>query len=304
MSAASPPPDDVDRVAPVRVLAPGMRALLWVAGVLVVLAGVQLFVYPERTATYFAWTIHPPLTAAFLGAAYWSAAALEWSAARRRTWAEARIAVPAVLVFTVLTLLATLLDLERFHFGSSFEAGTQAVTWAWLAIYTVVPVLMVVLWVRQRSAPGGDPPRQHRLPAALKALVAVQAVLMVVVGVALFVAPNQTKDLWPWPLTGLTARAIGAWATSLGLAAVHVLIENDTRRVRPAAIAFVLFGGLELLSVARYPGTGDWSSPAGVVYLLFLVSAVVGGAAALWLGRADSASAEDQHPVEAAVRDS
>ena len=41
-----------------------MRGLLWVAGVLVFLAGVQLLFFTERTATHFAWTIQPPLTAA------------------------------------------------------------------------------------------------------------------------------------------------------------------------------------------------------------------------------------------------
>ena len=49
-----------------RELQPGMRALLWVAGVLVLLAGVQLLFFTERTATHFAWTIQPPLTAATL----------------------------------------------------------------------------------------------------------------------------------------------------------------------------------------------------------------------------------------------
>lgn len=285
MSDVSPPPDPV---GPVRGLAPGMRVLLWVAGVLVLLAGMQLFVFTERTATYFAWTIKPPLTAAFLGAAYWSAAAFEWSAARARSWADARIAVPAVFVFTVLTLVATLVHLDKFHFGSSFETGTQAVTWAWLFIYTVVPVLMVVLWVRQSRVGGVDPPR-HPLPVWLRVLVLMQAIAMVGVGVALFVAPHQTAGGWPWALTPLTARAVGAWAVSLGLAAVHVLIENCARRVRPAAIAFVLFGVLELVAVARYPDDGDWSSPVGVAYLAFLVSSVVSGVAALWLGRAGPA---------------
>jgi hypothetical protein len=302
MSAASPPPD----VGPlVRVLAPGMRALLWAAGVLVLLAGVQLFVFTERTATYFAWTIDPPLTAAFLGAAYWSAAGFEWTAARARGWADARIAVPAVFVFTVLTLVATLVHLEKFHFGTSFEAGTQAVTWAWLFIYTVVPLLMAALWVRQSGAPGGDPPRRYRLPTWLRAVVALQAATMVVVGVGLYVVPYETADLWPWHLTPLTARAIGAWAFSLGLAAVHVLIEDDARRVRPAAIAFVLFGCLELVGVARFPDTGDWSSPAGAAFLAFLVISVLAGAAALWLGRAGARLAEaDRGAVEPAASSS
>ena len=37
----------------------GMRRLLLVATVLVVLAGVQLFVFPTRTQDWFAWTVSP-----------------------------------------------------------------------------------------------------------------------------------------------------------------------------------------------------------------------------------------------------
>ena len=39
-----------------RPLVPGMRVLLYVAAVLVLLAGFQLFVFTGRTDTYFAWS--------------------------------------------------------------------------------------------------------------------------------------------------------------------------------------------------------------------------------------------------------
>ncbi|MFN2488271.1 MAG: hypothetical protein ABR529_00710 [Actinomycetota bacterium] len=121
---------------------PATRRLLFVAGGLVFLAGLQLFVLPERTDSYFAWTIDPPLTAAFLGAGYWASFALEWLAAMQRSWARARIAVPAVFVFTTLTLVATLLHLDKFHLGVD-DSLTVAVTWLWIAIYVTVPPVML-----------------------------------------------------------------------------------------------------------------------------------------------------------------
>ena len=39
-----------------------------------------------------------------------------------------------MLVFTVLTLAATLRHLDKFHRGGTFAIGTQIVTWAWIAI--------------------------------------------------------------------------------------------------------------------------------------------------------------------------
>jgi hypothetical protein len=44
------------------------RVVLFVVIVLVFLASIQLFILSEQTDRYFAWTIVPPLTAAFIGA--------------------------------------------------------------------------------------------------------------------------------------------------------------------------------------------------------------------------------------------
>lgn len=263
-------------------LAPGMRGLLWVAGGLVLLAGIQLFVFSERTARFFAWTIDPPLTAAFLGASYWASVAFEWSAARARAWAGARIAVPTVFVFTTLTFVVTIVHLDRFHLGAEHEAGTRAVTWAWIAIYAIVPVLLAGLWVRQARVPGADAPRTDRLPHWLRALLAVQAAAFVGVGGVLLVAPADGAALWPWPLTPLTGRAVGAWALSLGIAAGHALWEDDVHRLRPAAHAYLVFGVLQGVALARYPDQLAWGDPEALVYLAVLGGAVVIGAATLW----------------------
>lgn len=280
-----------DPATPVKPLAPGMRALLVVAALLVFLAGVQLFVFTERTDRYFAWTISPPLTAAFLGAAYWASVAFEAMAARSRTWADARIAVPSVFVFTTMTLIATLLHLDKFHLGGEFEGGTRAVTWAWIAVYSVVPVLMVVLFVRQRLLPGGDPPRAVRLPAWLRSVVAAQAVVLLGLGVWLFVTPASGADVWPWTLTPLTARAVAAWLLGLGVAAAHALWEDCAVRLRPAAVAYLGFGILEGAALVRHLSTPDWGDPSSWLYVAFLASTLVTGAATLALSRSASADA-------------
>jgi len=260
-----------------------MRALLWVAAVLVLLAGVQLFLFPERTDRFFAWTINPPLTAAFLGAAYWSSVAFEARAALARTWTGARIAVPTVFVFTTLTLIVTLVHLDAFHLESTHELGTRAVTWAWIAIYVTVPVIMAILWVAQERRPGADPPRDAPLPGWLTALVGAQALILVPLGAYLLLAPEDAAALWPWDLTALTGRATGAWVLSLGVAAAHAVLERDVVRLQPAAIAYLVFGVLQAVALARYPDTLDWGDPSAAAYVVFLVSAVVAGGATLRL---------------------
>lgn len=273
-----------------RPVTPGMRALLIAAATLVFLAGVQLMLFPLRTARYFAWTIQPPMTAVFLGGSYWSSLVFEWTAARRQRWADARIAVPTVFIFTSLTLVATVLHRDRFHFGAANEASTRIVTWLWLAIYAVVPILMAVLWVNQARVSGVDGPRTRRLPGAVRAVIGAEALALLGIGGALFFAPHRTAGIWPWILTPLTARAVGAWCLGLGVAAAHAVWEDDVGRLRPAAAAFVAFGVLQALSLARHGGDLDWARPAAYVYVGFLASAATVGAAVLRLDRQEPSS--------------
>ena len=268
-------------VSPVKLVSRGMAALLAVAAVLVLLAGTQLFVFSTRTDDFFAWTVAPSMTAAFLGAAYWSAFVLEFAAARRRVWADARIAVPAVLVFTILTLALSFWHRDRLHFAAAFGAGTRSITWAWIGIYSVVPIALAVLLVAQAREPGRDPERTAPLPHWLLGLALVQGLALLGFGIAMFVFPSHVRGLWPWPLTALTARAVAAWLIGLGIAAVHACVENDAVRVRPAAEAYVAFGVLECIALARFTGTFDWNSPRTIVYLVVLALSILIGIGAL-----------------------
>jgi hypothetical protein len=272
-----------------------MRVLLYVASALVLLIGTTLFLLPGRTDTYFSWTVSPALTAAFLGAAYLSAFVLEFLGAREALWARARIAVPAVLIFTFLTLIATLLHIDKFHFGPAFSLLTQAGTWVWLLVYAIVPVAMTVLLVLQLRQAGIDPPRSAPMPGWMRLIYIGQAAVMVLLGIALFLFPKPTGELfWPWQLTPLTGRAIGAWLLGVGVAAGHFAWERDWLRVRPGAISYTVFAGLELVALARfafarYPETGqlvvNWGDPRAWIYLLFLISILAAGTYGWWASR-------------------
>lgn len=289
---------------------PAMRALLALAAVLVLLAGVQLTLFPTRTATHFAWTIASPMTAAFLGASYWSAVGLEVGGALARRWSVARVAVPAVFVFTGLTLVVTLVHLDRFHLAGTLPMTTRAVTWAWIAVYAVVPVLMVLAWVVQRRAgsaadpqAGTDPPAatDHpageaaaghtpvRLPGGTRAVLVTLAVVLVAVGVLLLVVPERAAGAWPWPLTPLTARAVGAWCVGLGVAAGHARLIDDAACLRPVGVTGVLFGLLQGVALLRFGSELTWSSPGAAAYVLAVAGVAGVGARLLVLARGASA---------------
>jgi hypothetical protein len=283
-------PEDPRTAVALRPLAPGMRWLLFTASVLVLLAGIQLLVFTGRTDHFFAFTIANPLAATFLGAAYWAAVPIEALAGRQALWANARIAVPAVLVFTVLTLVVTLTHLGQLHLGARFAAGTQIVTVAWIAIYVLVPALMLILLAVQTRTPGTDPPRSAPLPIWLYAVLAVQAIVLLGVGIALFAVPGQAAPLWPWHLTPMMAQATGAWLIALGVAAGHALLERDARRLRPAAVGNILLAALLSVALARYPHQFHWGTTAGAIYLIFLVTMLLTGPVSLAWGLPRAAS--------------
>jgi hypothetical protein len=280
---ASPSADTLRRVSvgihTASVSAPGlmlpvMRRLLVVAGVLVFIAGIQLYVLTEQTARFFAWTVDPPLTAAFLGAAYWASGVLEWAAARQRLWPRARIAVPSVFVFTVLTLVATFLHLGRFHFDSQ-ELITLSVTWAWLGIYIVVPVLLLYGLAWQRRIAAGDQPPDVPLARWVRLFFGAYAAALLAVGIGLFLVPEATAALWAWTLTPLTGRATGAWLIGLGLAAAQIVRENDVLRVRPALLSAITLAILEIVALLRYSSYVDWTRAQAWVYVIFVVALLV-----------------------------
>ena len=193
------------------------------------------------------------------------------------------MAGPGVLAFTVLTLATTLIHRDRFHFHSPHAVALLS-AWAWLAIYICVPVLMTVLLIGQPRARGADPRRRAPIPTWSVALIGAQGAVMLGLGAALFIAPKATAPIWPWALTPLTGRAVGAWLLGLGIGAVQAMLERDLERLRPAAVAYALFGGFELIALARYGGDVAWGRPASWLYLAFLTS-VFGIATAGWVLR-------------------
>lgn len=256
---------------------PWMRWFLLIASGLVFSVGITLMFLPAQTAQYFAWTIDQQLAAGFLGAAYWASGVLELSASRETVWARTRVGIPTVFVFTVLTLVTTLLHIDRFHLGSEHALITRLGTWVWLAVYAVVPPAMLILWLLQARLRGDDPPRYLPLATWMRGLIVVQGSIMLVLGITLFVTPATVAWLWPWTMGALSVRAVAAWLIGLGVGVLHVAYENDWWRVQAATIGYAVFAMLELIILLRFAGEVEWASPKTWFYIVFLLSILLVG---------------------------
>jgi hypothetical protein len=248
----------------------GLRRFYYVAVLLVTSVGFFLFVLSESTDRWFAWTIQPPLTAAFLGANYWAAFFLAFLSAREPIWARTRITYAVSVVFTSLTLLATLLHLDKFKFDN-------ANGWLWVIVYVTVPPLLVFLLPGQLRLPGGEPPRAAPIDRWLLPIMAVQGAIVLVIGTALIVAPSTSDSLWPWQLTPLTSRAVGAWLLALAAGLAVTLFERDWARIRVAAVTFTAGPLLQFVALARFSDTVNWNSAGIWAYLVFLAGILLLG---------------------------
>jgi hypothetical protein len=254
-----------------RPMTPGVRAGLVAIASVIFWLGLSLFVFPSNTDDLFAWTIQPPLTAAFLGASYWASTTLAAACAAERDWARGRAFAAPYFIAGVVLLWVTIVHWDRFHMD-------EITGWLWLILYAIFPPSVLLLLGRQLRTPGIEPVRGPRIAPLLLALIGLQGVVMIALGAALVIAPADADSLWPWQLTPLTGRAIGTFVLSQGTLSLMVCFERDWERVRPPMLQMLVLGTLHLLAVARFSDTLDWDTAGAWLYLGFVVSLLAVGA--------------------------
>ena len=75
---------------------------------------------------------------------------------------------------------------------------------------------------------------------------------------------------------------VAAWLVAFGVASVLALLERDLERLAISAVAYMLFGLLQLAALARFEDSVRWGSVAAKVYLVLLLTVVPTGAFGLW----------------------
>jgi hypothetical protein len=129
------------------------------------------------------------------------------------------------------------------------------------------------------------------LPPALRVLLVGIAGVLLLYGVALLAVPTYAATWWPWTLSELTARAIGAWLVGLGWAAAQGQSSGDLRTVRPVALTSVAFVILQAVALLRYGGALTWASAQAIGFVTVLLAIGLAGGWALALSRSPAAGA-------------
>lgn len=261
--------------APATAISAPVRLFMLSAALFVASAGASLFVFSDVTHLYFAWTIKPPVTAAFLGGGYLAVTTALVFALRENDWARVRVGVLVVATGLLSILVATLLHLDEFHLNDA-QWSAKFWAWSWLSLYIIlVPGLIVALGAQRRQTVASSLP-QGGLPAWMRIGQQLLGTLMMAMGAALFVFPDTAEQLWSWPLSPLTARMIGSFYLAFGVSLHAAARENDYARIYVASFAYVAFVVLQVITVMRYQPVNWFELPGQLLAVVLLALTVLG----------------------------
>src|SRR5690349_20677987 len=113
--------------------------------------GPLLILAPGRPASYWSWSLAPPLSAVWVGAGYAYGACAITTMLVLNLWRTSILAITATIPFSIAMLVATLAHLDLFSTGT-------VRFWVWFVIYLVLPVgLPVIYLLNRRRDPGVQP---------------------------------------------------------------------------------------------------------------------------------------------------
>src|SRR4051794_16385394 len=249
-----------DRVLPLT------RAVSAVIIPFLLVAFVVLYPWPGDTGRLFAWPIRPPLTPLLLGSVYLGGAYFFLLATRAHTWHTIKAGFPPVATFATLMGIATVVHWGKF-------THSHVAFWLWAGLYFTTPFLVAGVWMANRRYEAPTPVDDVVVPGVMARVIGAIGVLAVAMGLFLFLFPQRAIDLWPWLLTPLTARVMGAIFT-LGLAAAGAFSERRWSafrlmvQVEIVMLVLILLGGARAADDLDRSNVLTWLFGAGFASLL------------------------------------
>jgi hypothetical protein len=252
----------------------GTRALAALIVPFLVVAFVILYFLPGDSGKLFAWPIRPRMTEFLLGAAYIGGAYFFVRASLERHWHHVAVGFLPVTTFASLMLLATLLHWDRFtHDHVSF------ITWVFL--YAITPGLVLGVWLRNlRTDPGIPDADDIDTPAPVLWTMGVAGLVLLTAGLLLFALPSLLISTWPWTLTPLTARVVGACFALTGVFGLAIARDRRWAAARIAlqseafAIVLILVGAVRAWTDFKIGNGFTWVFVGGLAAMLIAILAL------------------------------
>ena len=233
--------------------------------VLALWVGVCGYFIPSHVDVALPWLV-PPLHARFLGAMYLSGATFMLGCLFVRQWAEVRVVLPMIAIWTGMLLVVSLLHLGEFN-------PAVPPTYVWFAAYIVYPAIAIWLAWRHRRAAPPDPASAARLPWVVRLYLLAQGALFTLLALALLLAPGPLAALWPWTITPLLAQLYSAPFLSYGLGSLLLAGRHPWLETRIALAAMWVFAVGVLLASLIHSALFTFSAPAAWLWFSAFVLA-------------------------------
>jgi hypothetical protein len=238
-------------------------------------AFVILFLFPGQTHTLWGWTIKSRMSAMFMGGGYLAGALFFFRAWRADAWHRLGPGILATTVFATMLGVTTFVNWDQFnHRHVSF--------WAWTLLYVVTPLLLPLLYVRNRAYdPGTLPAGDVRVPRPIRTGLAALGAAQLLFAFVLYVRPSLFQAHWPWPLTALTARSLAGFAAFPAVTYLAFAFESRWSALRwPFETAIV---GVALIGVAALRSSGNFRPGAQSVLWRIGLFFALAGLVVVWL---------------------
>ena len=236
----------------------------WLAALVIpflVVAFVILFIFHQETEKLFAWKIQPSMSAMMLGAAYAGGIYFFAGVLRSKQWHKIKVGFLPVTAFASLLGVATILHWDKFNHGHiSFIA--------WAGLYFTAPFIVFAVWLRNRNQDSEYLNTQDIvIPRQVRLVMGAVGVFTVGISLLLFLQPAIMIGVWPWTLTPLTARVMGAMFVLPGV--VGLGIASDKRWSTAGLILQSQSFSILLILVAAVWSRRDfdWTNPGSWIFV-------------------------------------
>lgn len=249
-----------------------VKSGLWLHTLIAALAGFCLYLFPKTFSSLWPWAL-PPLAARFMGSLFLGGAFCTLLAALSSE--PLPVDGPSLLGLGYL-LIASVGLLEMSATGLTLKMT------AWLAAFIAMALLFGVLLILGHQASRQE--NQSHLPRDLRVYFKIHLAVVLPVGLSMYLLPALAQKLWPWNLSIVNVRLLGAFFVGASILSIWCLRQKSWHDVQPLVGLYAVF--TTLATVASILHFSLFNPARLVTWLFFALYLFVGVGAWYFLGRA------------------
>jgi len=246
----------------------GQKIYFAAVALLALWVGIWGYFIPSHVDEAIPWLV-PPLHSRFLGAMYLSGTAFMIGGILSHYYAEVRVMVRTIAIWTGMLFLVSL-----FYLGEFDYSRTQV--WIWFGAYIIYPLIALWLMWQDRNVRENMP--DASLPGWARGYLAMQGSIVTVVAFALLLFPTFMVTVWPWKITRLLAQIYSAPFLAYGLSSLMLSRRQAWAEIRVVVTATFVFAFGVLLASFLHRELFSLSNISTVLWFVgFLLATIMLG---------------------------